>query len=120
MLLPTNVLVLKKATPEPIQVRYSMSDPSYHLSSSDNGPFGGGQPKMEEPQFGVIDIVEAFTAMRHEWRGQTKESRQLAEQIQAAVATLQDIKMKLLDRAPPSHGLLTDPLPTKMPGDLPN
>lgn len=79
-----------------------MSDPSYHLSSSDNGPFGGGQPKMEEPQFGVIDIVEAFTAMRHEWRGQTKESRQLAEQIQAAVATLQDIKMKLLDRAPPN------------------
>lgn len=34
-----------------------------------------------EPQFGLLEVVEAFTAMRHEWRGQTRESRQLAEQI---------------------------------------
>lgn len=45
----------------------------------------------QEPQFGVADLVEAFTAMRHEYRGQTKESRQLAEQIQAAVETLKQI-----------------------------
>lgn len=45
----------------------------------------------ETPQFGAVDIVEAFTAMRHEWRGQTKESRDLAEQIQQAVASLQSL-----------------------------
>jgi len=79
-----------------------MSDSSYHLSSSGDGPFEDDQPEVEEPLFGVIDIVEAFTAMRHEWRGQTKESRQLAEQIQAAVATLQEIRTKLPERTPPS------------------
>lgn len=48
------------------------------------------------PQFGAVDIVEAFTAMRHEWRGQTKESRALAEQIQAAVTSFQSLESKLL------------------------
>ena len=47
------------------------------------------------PEFGALEIVEAFTAMRHEWRGQTKESRLLAEQIQAAVATLQSLESHL-------------------------
>jgi molecular chaperone GrpE len=51
------------------------------------------------PQFGAMDIVEAFTAMRHEWRRQTKESRALVEQIQAAVNTLQSLEAKLLARA---------------------
>lgn len=37
--------------------------------------------------------------MRHEWRGQTKESRELAEQIQAAAANLQELEAKLLARA---------------------
>lgn len=48
------------------------------------------------PQFGAIDIVEAFTAMRHEWRGQTKETRALAEQIVAAVENFQSLEPKLL------------------------
>jgi molecular chaperone GrpE len=39
-----------------------------------------------------VDIVEAFTAMRHEWRGQTKETRALAEQIEAAVETLRSLE----------------------------
>jgi molecular chaperone GrpE len=54
-------------------------------SSPDDDDF----PKEEIPQFGAVDIVEAFTAMRHEWRGQTKESRALAELVQQAVASLQ-------------------------------
>lgn len=58
------------------------------------------QPPADEPQFGAIDIVEAFTAMRHEWRGQTKESRQLGEDIRSAVAMLRDIETKLMDRLP--------------------
>ncbi len=53
-------------------------------------------PKDEAPQFGAVDIVEAFTAMRHEWRGQTKESRALTEQIQAAVSNIQALETKLL------------------------
>lgn len=77
-----------------------MNDSSYHVSSTENTSFEEDQPKEDVPQFGVIDIVEAFTAMRHEWRGQTKESRQLAEQIQAAVATLGELEAKLLDRLP--------------------
>lgn len=47
------------------------------------------------PRFGAVDIVEAFTAMRHEWRGQTKESRALAEQIQTAAANLLELESKL-------------------------
>lgn len=50
----------------------------------------------EIPQFGAVDIVEAFTAMRHEWRGQSRESRAVAEQIQAASARLQEIEATLL------------------------
>jgi molecular chaperone GrpE len=65
----------------------------------------GTVPSSEEvPQFGAVDIVEAFTAMRHEWRGQTKESRALAERLQAAAANIQALESKLLavvaDRGP--------------------
>jgi molecular chaperone GrpE len=57
---------------------------------------GEGLPPEDIPRFGAVDIVEAFTAMRHEWRGQTKESRALAEQIQAAVTSLQSLESKLV------------------------
>jgi molecular chaperone GrpE len=36
--------------------------------------------------------------MRHEWRGQTKESRELAEQIQSAVKTLKDLEAQRLSQ----------------------
>lgn len=59
----------------------------------------GADPTREDvPRFGAVDIVEAFTAMRHEWRGQTKESRSLAEQIEAAAASIQTLEAKLLAR----------------------
>ncbi len=79
-----------------------MSDSPYDFSSSDKTSFEEDQPQEEGPQFGAVDIVEAFTAMRHEWRGQSKESRGIAEQIQAAVAAIQDLEAKLLDRVPES------------------
>ncbi len=62
-------------------------------------PLPAGDSASHEviPRFGAVDIVEAFTAMRHEWRGQTKESRALAEQIQAAAASLQSLESKLAD-----------------------
>lgn len=73
---------------------YPSSQPA-HSSAEDSAP-----------QFGALDIVEAFTAMRHEWRGQTKESRLLAEQIQAAVASLQSLESNLTVRqaTPPESG----------------
>lgn len=43
-----------------------------------------------QPEFGLVDIIEAFTAMRHEWRGQTKESRTLADSVQDAVTNIQE------------------------------
>ncbi|HEY4261895.1 MAG TPA: nucleotide exchange factor GrpE [Schlesneria sp.] len=52
-------------------------------------------PGDDSPQFGALDIVEAFTAMRHELRGQTKESRALAELIQGAAANIQSLESKL-------------------------
>jgi len=55
-------------------------------------PSGDDFSGEEIPQFGALDIVNAFTAMRHEWRGQTKESRALAEQIQQAVASLESLE----------------------------
>ncbi len=56
-----------------------------------NEPRGDDLSQGEPPQFGALDIVEAFTAMRHEWRGQTKASHALAEQIQQAVGSLQSL-----------------------------
>ncbi len=74
------------------------------MNDSDTSPLpqsepihnGNGSVREEIPQFGAVDIVEAFTAMRHEWRGQTKESRSLSDQIQAAVTSLLSLESKLL------------------------
>jgi molecular chaperone GrpE len=66
------------------------------MFSREPSPSGDHAPEEEIPQFGAVDIVEAFTAMRHEWRGQTKESRALAEQIQQAVAGLQALEANRL------------------------
>ena len=48
------------------------------------------------PEFGLIDMIEAFTAMRHEWRGQAKASHAVAEAVQAAASSLQQLEAKLL------------------------
>jgi molecular chaperone GrpE (heat shock protein) len=65
-----------------------------HESPTD--AFVDEETPREEPRFGALDIVEAFTAMRHEWRGQTKESRALVELIDTAVSRLQSLEAKLL------------------------
>jgi len=46
----------------------------------------------DAPQFGLLEMVAAFTAMRHEWRGQTKESRALVEQVESAVQAIQRLE----------------------------
>jgi molecular chaperone GrpE len=56
-------------------------------------------PKLEahnaEPQFGLLDVVEAFTAMRHEWRTQSKQNRDLAQSMQASTDLLTSIESTL-------------------------
>jgi len=49
------------------------------------------------PQFGLVDVIEAFTAMRHEFRGQTKESRAAGEAIHTAVAQINKLEDALRD-----------------------
>ncbi|MGH7201627.1 MAG: nucleotide exchange factor GrpE [Planctomycetaceae bacterium] len=93
-----------------------MNDSAFHSESSGEPSRWDDPPRDEAPdeapdetpdetppQFGMVDVVEAFTAMRHEWRGQTKESRALAEQIQAAVTSLQSLEAKRLARAADSR-----------------
>lgn len=58
------------------------------------------EPLSSEPQFGLADVVEAFTAMRHEWRGQSRDNRQLAEELQAAVQQIELLQETFA--APPS------------------
>lgn len=47
------------------------------------------------PEFGALDIVEAFTALRHEYRNQTKESRAVAEGLQTTSAKLDDFAARI-------------------------
>lgn len=70
-----------------------MNDAPYFQGPSPEPLPGGDHVSVEEiPQFGAVDIVEAFTAMRHEWRGQTKETRALAEKLHEAVANIQSLE----------------------------
>jgi len=86
--------------PDPVsnrqQDRHNMEDTAFPHSTSnepsaDNAPASRG----DLPKFGAVDIVEAFTAMRHEWRGQSKESRAVADQIQAALTSIQSLETTL-------------------------
>ena len=53
----------------------------------------------DEPVFGLVDVVEAFTAMRHESRGQRRETRELSESILSVVENVQGLEAKLLAAA---------------------
>jgi len=47
------------------------------------------------PKFGILDVVEAFTAMRHEYRGQTKEGRDLAQQLLESTGEIRQLELSL-------------------------
>lgn len=49
------------------------------------------------PEFGLLDVVEAFTALRHELRTQTRENRELSTSIQEAAQRLIQMETKLDD-----------------------
>ncbi|OED37084.1 nucleotide exchange factor GrpE [Chromatiales bacterium (ex Bugula neritina AB1)] len=50
------------------------------------------QAAHAQPQFGLSDMVDAFTAMRHEWRTQSKEGRQHAESLNSSIECLSRIE----------------------------
>lgn len=63
-------------------------------SQCDELPRDDARNETPPPEFGIVDLVEAFTAMRHEWRGQIRESRSLTEAVREAVTTLQELEVK--------------------------
>ena len=73
-----------------------MNTSDFPRESSNSSGWDNTPSSDEVPRFGAVDIVEAFTAMRHEWRGQTKECRVLAERLQEAVTNIQSLEERLL------------------------
>jgi len=47
------------------------------------------------PEFGLTDVIEAFTALRHEWRGQVREGRELSNAVVASVERIQQLENRL-------------------------
>lgn len=52
-----------------------------------------------EPQFGLIDVIDAFTALRHEYRSQVKETRTLSERLDGSIQTIIELETKLSELA---------------------
>ena len=73
--------------------------PSNNVYQADTKPVEGesvkARPIESEPQFGLLDMVEAFTAMRHQWRTQSKQNRDLVQSIQDSTALLTRIDSTL-------------------------
>jgi molecular chaperone GrpE len=88
-----------------------MNDSTLQQESNRAPICGDVPPGDDSPQFGALDIVEAFTALRHELRGQTKESRALAELIQGAATNIQSLESKL------RHGVTDTPVDDDRSGD---
>ncbi|MEX0716492.1 MAG: nucleotide exchange factor GrpE [Planctomycetaceae bacterium] len=72
-----------------------MNDSACDVGTPEDTSLGEDAP----PEFGLVDVIEAFTAMRHEWRGQTRESRAAAESVQAAASAIQGLEARLLAHA---------------------
>lgn len=49
----------------------------------------------DEPAFSILDVVEAFTAMRHEYRNQTKESRVVADGLGSTAEKLDEFARRI-------------------------
>lgn len=50
---------------------------------------------MVDPQFGLIDVIEAFTAMRQEWRNQSRETRSMAQSLESSRNDLSLVEQRL-------------------------
>lgn len=75
-----------------------------HEESSSNLPSDATaeMPVDSGPQFGLIDVVEAFTSLRHEYRSQVKETRELASDLTQStqrIAGLETVLTRLAQKA---------------------
>jgi molecular chaperone GrpE len=53
----------------------------------------------DNESFGLIDVIESFTAMRHEWRTQALQCRQLGQDLANASGGIVEIEQRLLGAA---------------------
>lgn len=51
--------------------------------------------RPDEPTFGLVDVIEAFTAMRHEFRTQSTEDRKLADQLAGATERIEQLEQTI-------------------------
>jgi molecular chaperone GrpE len=77
-----------------------MSEPAISNHEEDSSSCGQRDVQdqlagQSQPQFGLLEVIEAFTAMRHEWRTQTKENRQLTDSVQATAELLRQMESTL-------------------------
>ncbi len=70
----------------------SLPDPPEPSDQSDSTRLQG---ENDIPEFGLADVIEAFTAMRHEWRNQAREGRELSASVVASVERLQQLENRL-------------------------
>lgn len=56
------------------------------------------------PQFGLLEVIEAFTAMRHEFRTQSREHRPLADSITTAADSIRRIESTLDEKLAAAAG----------------
>jgi molecular chaperone GrpE len=58
-----------------------------------------GDDTDQEPQFGLVDVIEAFTAMRQEWRTQSRETRELSQSLAGVADGIAGLEQRLLGAA---------------------
>ncbi len=69
-------------------------DPLRTEAAPQSGPARDPQRQREsepEPEFGLVDVIEAFTALRHEFRTNTRESRSLVSQVDESTRRIEDL-----------------------------
>jgi molecular chaperone GrpE (heat shock protein) len=71
-----------------------MSDSSENFTDRREGA-GRRHGAEAAPQFGLIDVIEAFTALRHEYRSQIKETRALSEQLEKTANRILGLESEL-------------------------
>lgn len=76
-------------------------------STSENGtPLATSRDDVgADDSFGLVDVIEAFTAMRHEFRGSIRESRDLTQSLQQANSQIVALEPKLLAAASSADGV---------------
>jgi molecular chaperone GrpE len=65
------------------------------MNNHHNDPTHNDSCGDEEPQFGLVDIIEAFTAMRQELRTQSRETRDLSQSLIETSSGIVEIEERL-------------------------